>query len=75
MVKKTSTLKLKQMEDKNSSRATYCKRKRGIIKKAIELSVLCGVDICLFIQDNKYNKVVHFSSNKDKHLLDFFNKA
>jgi hypothetical protein len=49
MVKKTSSLKLKKMEDKNSLRATYCKRKRGIIKKAIELSVLCGVEICLYI--------------------------
>jgi hypothetical protein len=73
MVKNRTNLVLKQIEDLNHQRVTYCKRKRGIIKKAIELSVLCDVNICLLIQDNTANKVVHFSSKSDIKLLDYFN--
>ena len=30
---------------------TYCKRKKGVIVKAIELSKLCGKEVALYILD------------------------
>ena len=74
MVRRHTKLNLKKIEELQNLRVTYCKRKRGLIKKAIELSVLCDVNISLLIQDNTANKVVHYSSDKHLPLLDFFNK-
>ena len=39
--------------DKISRNVTYCKRKRGILKKAMELSSLCGQHIYLAIFDSE----------------------
>ena len=52
---------------------TLSKRKRGLLKKAIEIAVLCDLNICLLIQDKSKNKVIHFQSNPKMNLLDFFN--
>ena len=39
--------------DKNTRNATYCKRKRGLIKKSIELSKLCAQQVYLLIFDKE----------------------
>ena len=44
---------------------TYSKRKRGILKKAIELSVLCGQDIFLVIFDKQKQKLIEFRSSME----------
>jgi len=33
---------IQQIDDRVSRNVTYCKRKKGLIKKAMELSILCG---------------------------------
>jgi hypothetical protein len=39
------------IEDKISRNVTFCKRKKGLIKKAMEMSILCGVNVALHIYD------------------------
>lgn len=53
------------MANKNQRNVTYSKRKRGILKKAIELSVLCGQDIFLVIFDKQKQKLIEFRSSME----------
>jgi hypothetical protein len=48
----------KLIENKIYRSVTYCKRKSGLIKKAIELSRLCGLNIYLMILDEDKKKLV-----------------
>lgn len=41
------------LPDKNQRNVAYCKRKRGLVKKAIELSKLCDQRIFLVIFDQE----------------------
>ena len=38
---------IRKIQDERSRHATFAKRKNGLIKKAMELSVLCGCEIAL----------------------------
>ncbi|XP_052188799.1 truncated transcription factor CAULIFLOWER D-like isoform X2 [Diospyros lotus] len=54
-------LQLKRIEDKNSRQVTFSKRRSGLMKKARELSVLCDVDIGVFVFSGK-GKLYEFCS-------------
>jgi len=38
------------------------KRKRNLIKKAIELSKMCDLDITIIIKDRELDKIIQYSS-------------
>ena len=66
---------LKLIENKKQRDVTLSKRKRIFMKKAIELSVLCDLNICLFIQDNSSrNRVTHYMSDPKMDINEFFNQ-
>ncbi|XP_075657045.1 MADS-box protein FLOWERING LOCUS C-like [Castanea sativa] len=61
---------LKRIEDKSSRQVTFSKRRSGLIKKARELSVLCDVEIALFVFSSR-GKLYEFSSgNSLSKILD-----
>ena len=59
-----------EIENKVSKYVTYCKRKKGVIKKAMELSLLCGQEIMMAIYDKKKHKLVMYQSSKEFNPLE-----
>ena len=57
--------KLKLIESKLQRNVAFCKRKRGFLKKAIELSSLCDQQILIVIFDKDRNRLVQFSSDSE----------
>lgn len=53
---------MKLIEDKTARNVTYLKRKRGLIKKAMELSILCQQEILICIYDKIKKKIVMYNS-------------
>jgi len=55
--------KSKKIEDKNQRGVAFCKRKRGFLKKAIELSRLCDQKIFMVMYDSDKDRVIQYSSD------------
>lgn len=53
------------VKETKEQRVTYFKRKRGILKKAIELSTICDQDVFMMVLDKKNNRLVEFNSTPD----------
>ena len=49
---------LAKIEDSSDRQSTFCKRKRGLLKKAIEISKLCDVFVHLVIFDQEKQRLV-----------------
>ena len=57
-----------------SRKVALCKRKKGLIKKVIELSVLCDLKILMLMEDSENQRVTHFMSHKDLDILKMYNE-
>ena len=66
--------KIRLIGNDSVRKVTFCKRKKGLIKKAIELSLLCDLKMFLFIYDHHEERVVHYASDPTTDLIDLFNR-
>ncbi|XP_055810257.1 agamous-like MADS-box protein AGL70 [Solanum dulcamara] len=55
-------LEIKRISEKSSRQVAFCKRRKGLVKKANELSILCDVDVAVVIISNR-GRLHEFSSN------------
>jgi hypothetical protein len=54
---------LQYLQDKHLRNIAFTFRKRGLLKKCIEISSMCGLDVYLLIRDKHQNKTVEFQSS------------
>ena len=55
--------KTRKIENKNQRNVAFCKRKRGLLKKAIELSRLCDQNILMVVFDPDKQKAIIYQSH------------
>ncbi|KAI4340635.1 hypothetical protein MLD38_025449 [Melastoma candidum] len=53
---------VKRIENKASRQVSFSKRRRGLIKKAQELSILCDVEVGLIVVSSSGRKFFEFTS-------------
>ena len=61
--KKYQSIKL--IENERQRLVAFSKRKKGIVKKAMECSILCGKEVYLAIYDKDRCKMVEFKSSNE----------
>lgn len=57
-------LKIRRLETPSARQITYSKRKAGLTKKAMELSVLCDIDVALVMFSPAGKPTVYIGGNK-----------
>ena len=65
-------IEITKIKDRLNSQITYYKRKKGLIKKAMELSLLCDVNILLAIVDKKERLSLTTSANSPKEFINSY---
>lgn len=63
MLGKHSRSTPKHIKSSYKREVTFVKRKRGLIKKAMELSILCNKEVLVYIYDQKKNGIVSYEAN------------
>ena len=56
-------LPMEKIEHKRRRTVVKNKRRNGLIKKAVELSLLCDQRIYMVVYDNEYDRMIQFMSD------------
>ncbi|KAI3899276.1 hypothetical protein MKW92_027708 [Papaver armeniacum] len=68
-------IEMKYIEKKTNRQATYSKRKKGILKKANELAILCDAQVCLIMFSDNGKLAEYISpSTTMKDIFDRYEK-
>jgi hypothetical protein len=62
-------IKIERIANERNRQATFTKRKNGLFKKAMELSILCDCEISLIIFNNQTGKYFQYSSSENEKIL------
>lgn len=62
-------IQIKKIDNATARQVTFSKRRRGLFKKAEELSVLCDADVALIVFSST-GKLFHYSSSGMKEILE-----
>lgn len=62
-------VQIKKIDNATARRVTFSKRRRGLFKKAEELSVLCDADVAVILFSSN-DKLFHYSSSSMKEVLE-----
>lgn len=65
-------IKIKMIGDAKKRSTTFNKRKKGLLKKAMELSILCGCEVSLIV--NGEDITAYSSSNLEQSIINIRNK-
>ena len=63
-------IKMESIKNERTRQVTYYKRKKGLLKKSMELSLLCGVKVFLTIIDKKENFTIFLSHQNMKNYIE-----
>lgn len=64
-------IKIKKIDNITARQVTFSKRRRGLLKKAEELSVLCDADVALIIFSST-GKLFEYSSSRYIYIDTYF---
>ena len=56
-------LPMQKIEHKRRRTVVKNKRRNGLLKKAVELSLLCDQKIYMVVYDNEYDRMIQFMSD------------
>lgn len=69
-------MKLAFISDDSARKATYKKRKKGIIKKVSELTILCGIPACAIISNPFDSKIEVWPNLEEaKHVIERYQNS
>lgn len=68
-------IEIKKIEEVRSRRATLKKRTNGVLKKLMELSVLCGCDILLLVRSPDEMQLTTYASTDMPSVLTQYQEA